>query len=59
MQSVDRHEIEFKVACDVMESVKLGKICGFYDATANFELHFRAIGWSRQGCSFDIFFFIS
>ena len=44
VRSADRPEIEFKVACDVIESVKFGKIFGFYDVTGNFELDFRAIG---------------
>ena len=53
IQSADRREIEFKVACDVIESVKFGKIYGFYDVTRNFELELRAIGTLYLGASFD------
>jgi len=44
MQSDDRPKIEFKVACDVIESVEFVKIYGFYDVTSDFELDFQAIG---------------
>jgi len=44
IQSVDRLEIEFKVACDVIESVAFGKIYGCYDVLGNFGLDFWAIG---------------
>ena len=44
MRSADRPEIELKVACGVIESVKFGRIFGFYDVTGNFELDFRAVG---------------
>jgi len=33
--SADRSEIEFKVACDAIESVEFGKIYGFSDVTSN------------------------
>jgi len=31
IQSADLLEIEFKVTCDIIESVEFGKIYGFYD----------------------------
>ena len=40
IQIPDRLEIEFKVACDVIESLEFGQIYGFYDVTGNFELDF-------------------
>jgi len=40
----DRPEIEFKVACDVIESANFAEFHGFYDVTRNFELDSRAIG---------------
>jgi len=40
--AADRLEIEFKVACDVTESVEFGKISGFYDVTGNSALDFQA-----------------
>jgi len=43
IKSTDRPKIEFKIACDVTESVGFGKVCGFYDVTGNFELDFRAM----------------
>jgi len=30
LEPADRPDIEFKVACDVIESVKFGDIYGFY-----------------------------
>jgi len=54
IQSADRPEIEFNVACDIIEAVKFGKIYGFYDVTSNFELHFRAISWLYLGAAFDL-----
>jgi len=44
IQSADRPEIEFKVDDNVKDTVGFGKICGFYDVTANFDLAFRAVG---------------
>ena len=44
IQSADRPETECKVACNIIKSVKFGKIYGFYDVTGNFELDFQAIG---------------
>jgi len=36
--------MEFKVACNVIESVEIGKIYRLYDATGDIELDFRTIG---------------
>jgi len=44
IQSADRPEIEFKVACDVILSVNFAQFYGFYDVKDNFELDFQAIG---------------
>ena len=33
IQSADRPDIEFKIACDVIESVEFGKMYGFYDTS--------------------------
>jgi len=44
IQSADRPEVEFKVACDV-ESVNFRDFHGFDDVTGNFELDIQAIGW--------------
>jgi len=53
IQSADRLEIEFKVACDVIKSVNFAKFFRFHDVTCNFELDFRAIGWLYQGAAID------
>jgi len=44
IQLADHPRVEFKVACDVIESVEFGKIYEFYDVTRNFELDFWVIG---------------
>jgi len=43
MWFTDRPGIEFKVACDVLESVNFAEIHEFYDVTGNFELDFRTV----------------
>ena len=53
MRSTERPEIEFEVACDVIESLHFAKIYGFCDVTSNFEVDFRAIGCLNQGATFD------
>jgi len=47
-----------KVARDVIESVEIGEIYGFFDVTGNFEVDFRAIGWLYLGAAseFSSFF---
>jgi len=52
----DRPEIHFKVAFDVLKSIKFVKICGFYDVTGNFELDFRVMGRLREGVDLAFFF---
>jgi len=52
MQSAYRPEIEFKFACDVIESVNFAEFLGFYDVTGNFELDFWA-GWLYLGAALD------
>jgi len=53
IQSAERPDIEFKVACDVIESVEFGKIYGFYEITGNFEIDFAAIRWLYLDAAFD------
>jgi len=52
-QSVDRPEIELKVACDVIESVDFAKFHGSFDVTGNFELDFREISCLYLGAALD------
>jgi len=42
--STNRPEIEFEVACDVIESVNFAEFHGLFDVTGNFDLEVRAIG---------------
>ena len=53
IQSADRPEIKFKVACDVIESATFAEFTGFYDVTRNVELDFRAIGSLHLGAALD------
>jgi len=44
MMSRSPGKIELTVACDVIESVELSKIYGFYEVISHFEPDFRVIG---------------
>jgi len=62
MQSADRPEIEFRVACDVIETVHFAEFDGFFDVTGNlprFPGDRLIVSRRGLGLSFVIFFFSS